>query len=159
MILDLQTTFSGTVAYDGTRSGQAITASAMSQNVLELRAAGSPVTGEGIIGSDLWLIVRARTSAAGADAAKTLTIKVLSDNSEGLATAPVEHLRSAPIPGAALVAGAVVMCVQLSEGNYKRFLGLSYEVSAAFTSFQLEAFMSDSPQRNRHFPTAITIDT
>ena len=54
MILDLQTMFSGAVASDGTKTGQAVTATAISTNVLDLRNASTPtLVDEGAVGEDL----------------------------------------------------------------------------------------------------------
>jgi hypothetical protein len=71
MILDLQTMFSGSVASDGTKTGQAVTASAISTNVVDLRQAATPATAdEGISGAEMWLIVQVDNSADSPRAAR-----------------------------------------------------------------------------------------
>lgn len=160
MILDLQTMFSGTVAADGTKTGQALTATAISTNVLDLRNAATPATAdEGILGfMEEWLIVQVQTATNGADAAKTLTITLESDSAVGLATAPVVHYSTPAITGATLVAGYTAVRVQLPSADYKRYLGIRYTVSASFTSFNILAYLTPDPQRNVVYPAAFTID-
>jgi len=160
MILDLQTMFSGAVALDGTKTGQAITATAISTNVLDLRQAATPATAdEGIVGmQEQWLIVQVQTAANGADAAKTLTITLESSSTADLATAPVVHFATAAITGATLVAGYVAVRTMLPSADYKRYLGLRYTVSAGFTAFNILAFFTPDPQRNVIYPSGFTLD-
>src|SRR5262249_52746494 len=88
VILDLQTTFSVTPAADGTKTGQAITATAISANVIDLRptlgafgAVGAPsLVDDGLFADDLWLVAQCDQSADFAAAgAATLTITLESD--------------------------------------------------------------------------------
>jgi len=159
MILDLQSTFSGTTAADGTKTGQGITATAISTNVMDLRQAATPATvDEGLFGTPTWLIVQVQTAAAGGDAAKTLTITLESDSAATLASAPVVHYSTPAITGATLVAGYTAVRLQLPSADYKRYLGLRYTVSAGFTSFNILAFMTLDPQRNVIYPTGYTVD-
>lgn len=158
MILDLQTMFSGAVAADGTKTGQGITATAISANVLDLRNAATPaLADEGLSGPESWLIVQVQTAAAGGDAAKTLTTTLESSSTADLATAPVVHFGTAAIAGAALTAGATIVRVQLPSDSYKRFLGLRYTVSAGFTSFNILAYMTPDIQKNTTYPVGFTV--
>ena len=159
MLLDLQTMFSGSVASDGTKTGQGITATAISANVLDLRnSTALAAVDDGLNPADGCLIVQVQTSAAGGDAAKTLTITLESSSTADLATSPVVHAASGAILGSALVAGAMVAKFWLPSADYKRYLGLRYTVSAGFTSFNILAYLSDGLQRNTLFPAAFTID-
>lgn len=158
MILDLQTMFSGTVAADGTKTGQAITATAISTNVLDLRQAATPALGdEGISGPESWLVVQVQTAAIGGDAAKTLTTTLESDSAAGLATLPVVHFATGAVTGAALTAGATIVRVQLPSDNYKRFLGVRYTVSVAFTAFNILAYLTPDIQRNFIYPIGFSV--
>lgn len=160
MILDLQTTFSGSVSVAGVKTGQAITATAISDNVLDLRNASTPaLADEGIDGGEeTFLVVQALAAAAGGDAAKTLTVTLESDSTANLATAPVVHFSTAAITGAAITAGATLLRVQLPSADYKRYLGLRYTVSAGFTSFPIAAFLVvGGVQRNVIYPTGIAV--
>jgi hypothetical protein len=159
MILDLQTMFSGSVASDGTKTGQALTATAISTNVLDLRQGASPaLADEGISGPESWLHVVVQTAANGADAAKTLTITLESSSTADLTTTPVVHYSTSAIVGATLIAGYQAVRVQLPSDSYKRYLGLRYTVSAGFTAFNILAFMTPDIQRNMIYPAGFTID-
>lgn len=158
MILDLQTMFSGSVAADGTKTGQGITATAISANVLDLRQQATPATGdEGISGPESWLVVQVQTAAAGGDAAKTMTTTLESDLLATLASAPVVHATSAAFTGAQLIAGFTIFRFQLPSADYKRFLGLRYTVSAGFTSFNVLAFLTPDIQRNVIYPVGFSV--
>jgi len=159
MIQDTQTIFSGTIAADGTRTGQAITATAISANVVDLRNASTPaLVDEGLSGPEVWLVVVAISAAAGGDAAKTLTITLESDVLATMASAPVVHFSTPAILGSAITAGATLVRVQLPSADYKRFLGVRYTVSAGFTSFPVMAFLVNDVQRNVIYPSGFTID-
>lgn len=163
MLLDLQEMFSGSVSAAGVTSGQALTATAISDNVIDLRNFRTGVTtpatvDEGILGCDMWLVVQVLTAAAGGDAAKTLTVSLESDTVVGLSSAPVVHYQSAATLGSALTAGATVVRTKLPSGDYKRYLGLRYTVSASFTSFTVQSFLTPDVQRNVIYPGAFTID-
>lgn len=161
MILDTQLKFSGSIAAGNaaTRSGQAITATAISTNVVDLRQAATPaLADEALVGGDMWLVVIALTAAAGGDSAKTLTITLESDSTADLATSATVHYSTAAIAGSAITAGAVLARIKLPSGDYERYLGLRYTVSASFTSFQVLAFLTPDVARNVIYPSGITID-
>ena len=159
MILDLQTKFSGSTSAAGVTTGQAITATAISTNVLDLRQGSTPATAdEAISGPEQWLVVQITVAAAGGDAAKTLTITLESDSTADLATAAVVHLTTAALTGATLVAGYVAIRQMLPSGSYKRYLGMRYTVSAGFTAFNLVAFLTPDIQRNSIYAAGYTID-
>jgi len=162
MFLDLQSMFSGTVAADGTKTGQAITATAISTNVIDRAggmAAGFPtLEDEGMNPDESWLIVQAQTAAAGGDAAKTLTITLESAADVGLSSGPVVHYASAAILGSAITAGATLVRVPLPSADYKRFIGLRYTVSAGFTAFNILAYLTPDPQRNVIYPVGFAVN-
>ncbi len=160
MIIDSQLRLSGSVAADGVVTGQAITATAISTNVVDLRAPGStPAIVDEAVGEwGLTLIVKTTTAAAGADAAKTLTITLESDSDAGLSTSVTNHGSSGAITGATLVANYVAWRHRLPFGNYERYLGLRYTVSAGFTAFGIEAFLTPDIDRNIVYPNNYTID-
>lgn len=158
MILDLQTMFSGTVAADGTKTGQAITATAISTNVLDLRNQATPTfVDEGMSGPEEWLVVQVQTAAAGGDAAKTLTITVESATDAGLTTANVAHFTSIAFTGAQLVIGFTAIRVQLPSAQYRRYLGLRYTVSAGFTAFNILAYLTPDIQNNVIYPVGYAV--
>lgn len=163
MILDLQMTFSGSTSAAGVKTGQGLTATAISDNVIDLRNFRTGVTtpaaaDEGILGfMEQWLIVQVQTAAAGGDAAKTLTITLESSAAVGLTSSAI-HYTSPAITGATLVAGYTAVRIMIPSGDYLRYVGLRYTVSAGFTSFNILAYVTPDPQRNVIYPTGFTID-
>lgn len=161
MFIDLQSMFSGTVAADGTKTGQGITATAISGNVID-RTGGlvsfPALEDEGTNPDEQWLIVQAQTAANGADAAKTLTITLESAADAGLTSGPVVHYASAAILGSAITLGATLVRVGLPSADYKRFIGLRYTVSAGFTSFNILAYLTPDPQRNVIYPVGFAVN-
>ena len=158
MFLDLQTVFSGAVSAAGVTTGQAITATALSTNVLDTRNAATPVLADENLGEHAWFLVQAQTAAAGGDAAKTLTITLESDSAVGFATTPVVHFASAAILGSAITAGAVLVRTLLPSADYQRYVAVRYTVSVAFTAFAIQAFITPDVQRNKIYPGGFTID-
>lgn len=161
MILDLQTMFSGSVSADGlTKTGQAITATAISANVLDLsgNAQQFPATKDiGLNPDEDWIQVIAQTAAAGGDAAKTLTITLESSSTADLATSPTVHWSSKAITGAAILAGATLALFAPPSDNYARYVGLRYTNSAGFTSWNVLAHMTLDPQRNVIYPIGFVV--
>lgn len=162
MILDAQLRFSGTIANDAsaTVTGQAITATAISGNVIDLRQPGGTpsIVDEAVGEHGMELLVKTTTATNGADAAKTLTTTLESATDAGLTTGIVVHGSSGAITGAALPANTVFWRTRLPFGNYARFLGLRYTVSAGFTSFGVEAFLTPVIDRNIVYASGFTVD-
>lgn len=157
MILDTQTVFSGTVAADGTRAGQAITGTAISTNVLDLRNSASPaLVDEGLTGGNgLFLVVSVGQAF---NNLTSLAITLESDSAVGLATAPVVHA-TINVALAALTAGAQVARIPLPSDYYKRYLGLRYTVTGTAPSTgTLTAALSFDINRNTPYPGSFTVD-
>lgn len=149
MLLDTQLKFS---------DAQALTATAVSTNVVDLRNQATPLlVDEALTYSDMWLEVHCITAAAGGDAAKTTTITLESDSTADLATSATVHYTSAAITGAAQTAGAVLVRVKLPSGDYERYLGVRYTQSAGFTSHTVTAFITLGTQRNVIYPTGFSV--
>lgn len=157
MLQDLNTIFSGAVAADGTRTAQAITATAVSTNVLDARQPGGVPTlkDEGIVGEDLWLVVQVIQAF---NTLTSLTITLESDSASSLASAPVVHF-SKTIALAALIAGSTAVRVPMPSDDYKRYIGLRYTVTGANpTQGSVMAFLTLDPQRNVIYPGSFTVD-
>ena len=135
---------------------QALTATAISANVYDTLSVAAGAGSTGITGAgttmanltdlgqatDLYLVVIATSAAAGGDSAKTLTISLESDSTANLATSATVHFSTGAITGAAITAGARLATVKLPHGLYERYLGLRYTVSASFTAFNVDAFLT-----------------
>lgn len=157
MLIDLQATFSGTTAVDGTKTAQGpITATQISTNVIDVRSvSGLPaLADEGIDGTDLYLVVKVIQAF---NNLTSLTITLESDSTANLATAPVVHY-SKTILLAALTAGAEVVRVQMPSDDYKRFVGVRYTVTGtAPAAGTVLAFMVGTPQRTLNYPTGFVV--
>jgi hypothetical protein len=146
MYIDTQLEFS---------DAQALTATAISTNVVDTLTMGAAASATAIgpnLSLDLgqgnapvYLVVQAVTAAAGGDSAKTLTISLESDSTANLATSATVHFSSAAILGSAVTAGARLVTLALPHGAYERYLGVRFTVSASFTSFTIDAFLTTDP--------------
>jgi hypothetical protein len=120
MMQDVNSIFSGAVGADGQRSAQAITATALSTNVVDLRNASAPALSDTGQGSMLYLVVCVLQAF---NSLTSLDVTLESDSTSNLATSPTVHVKlTAPL--ATLTAGAVAACSPLPAGaNYERYLG------------------------------------
>src|SRR5260221_12132044 len=125
MFIDLQTTFDGSTTAAGVKSGSAVTATAISANVVDLRQAASPaLADEGISGPETWFIVQSDGSADFAAAgAATLTITLESCSAGTLASAPAVNYSTAAIGMSAVLKKTVLNRLPLPSDNYKRCIG------------------------------------
>lgn len=157
MLIDLQSTFSGTTAVDGTKTAQGpITATQISTNVIDLRSPGGgpALADEGIDGTDLYFVVKVIQAF---NNLTSLTITLESDSTANLATAPVVHY-SKTVLLAALTANSEPIRVQLPSDDYKRYLGVRYTVTGtAPAAGTVLAFMAGTPQRTVNYPSAIAV--
>jgi len=159
MILDLQSMFSGAAGADGTKTAQAVTATTVSTNVMDLRSVGGApaIVDNGILGGQgLFLIVAV---AAAFNNLTSLTITLESDSASGLGAAPVVHFSSGAIALAALTANTTLIRIPLPVADYKRYLGLRYTVAGtAPTAGSLHAFLSFDHGKNPIYPSGFTVD-
>lgn len=158
MILDLQSMFSGTVAADGTKTAQAITATAISTNVMDLRQPnGAPtLVDNGILGMNLWLIVQ---TIQAFNTLTSLTITLESDSVAGLSSSPTVHFSTGAIALAALTANTVLARVLIPSGDYERYLGLRYTVTGTNPTLgTVLAYLTPDPARNVAYPSGYTVD-
>lgn len=160
MILDLQSMFSGTVAADGTKTAQAITATAISTNVIDTRSvSGLPASADLGAGSGvghLYLVVQ---TIQAFNTLTSLTITLESDSAVGLGSAPVVHFSTGAIALAALTANTILARVTLPSADYKRYLGLRYTVTGTNpTQGSILAYLAFDVNRNVIYPGAFTVD-
>ena len=166
MIIDLQFTFSGVTTAAGVKSGDAVTVTAISNNVVDLRQSAATINlgppalvDEGLSGPETYLIVQTDNSAAFAAAgAATLVVTLESDSTSNLATLPVVHFSTAVIAKATLLVNTVIVRTQLPSDNYKRFLGVRYTVATGpFTAGAILAWLSPDVQRNITYQTGFAV--
>jgi len=124
MIFDAQNLFS---------DAQAITATAVSTNVIDFGAAGKPVGAAANLRKDMGRGMKVNlrvqmVEAALAAGAATLTVDLQTDDNEAMAS-PKTVWTSGPIGKAALVAGYVFPLEWLPRGTDERYARLNYTVA------------------------------
>lgn len=156
MILDLQTKFS---------DAQAVTVTALSNNVLDLRGGLTPTLPtlvdeslQGGPGPGDILIVQVGTAFTAAGAA-TLTLTLLSDSTADLATSPTTHYTSAAIAVATLVAGYQILVTPLPGGRtYERYLGLNYTIATGpMTAGTINAFLTPARDAQGYYASGFSV--
>ena len=162
MFISQQDRFSGTTTAAGVTTGDAITATAISVNVMDLRQSTSlALADEAINEHDMWWTVLWDTAAAAVGAA-TVTTTLESDSAVGLGASPVVHFTTPADPKATLIAGFVQVQTQLPSGArqlYKRFLGVRYTVATGpLTAGSALSWLSFDVPRIIAYPIAFTID-
>jgi hypothetical protein len=137
MYIDKQAEFS---------DAQAVTATAISTNVMDLisNASGKNPLRDIGTGQDVYLVVMTQTAATDAGSDATLTVELLSDSTENLATSPTVHFSTGALAFAAFSpAGALLAAVKLPQGNYERYLGVRYTVAdGPLTAGNFDAFLT-----------------
>lgn len=160
MIIDSQNTLSGTYAQaTGVWTGQVVTTTAISTNVIDLGPVNSNTLRDIGTGSQpLYLMVLVPTLVTAAGAA-TVTFSLESDSTADLATLPVVHWTSTAIGKAALIAGYTVAVVTLPHGKtYKQYLGVRYTVATGpLTAGGFIAFIGHDPDAWVAYAKAYTI--
>jgi hypothetical protein len=150
-IIDAQNLFS---------DAQAVTATAISTNVIDTSPLGANTGRDLGAGNPLYLVIVVGTAATAAGAA-TVTFSLESDSTADLATSATVHFTTAAIPKASLTAGAVVAAIALPVGptaNYEKFLGVRYTVATGpLTAGTFTAMLLHSTDTFRAYQDAITI--
>ena len=119
---------------------QAITADAISTNVIDLiRGTDNTLIDIGS-GPDSYLVVRVGTAF---DNLTTLNVTLESDSTTDLATSPTVHLDSGAVALAALTADTVIYVAKLPPDSYERYLGVRYNVTGTNpTAGTIDAFLT-----------------
>lgn len=159
MILDLQSMFSGTVAADGTKTAQAITATAISTNVIDTRSvSGLPASADLGAGSGMGQLYLVVQTIQAFNTLTSLTITLESSAAAGLTSSTV-HFSTGAILLAALTANTVLARVVLPSADYLRYLGLRYTVTGTNpTQGSVLAYLTFDVNRNVIYPGAFTVD-
>lgn len=139
MILDKTNEFS---------DGQAVTATAISTNVIDISPTGeNPIRDIGT-GEDVYLVVQVDQTATAAGAA-TVTISLESADNAGLTSSTV-HTTTGAVALGSMTAGAELAKFKLPAGDYKRYLGVRYTVGTGpLTAGAFSAFLVKDVQASR----------
>lgn len=153
MYVDSQTLFS---------DAQAVTATAISTNVLDLNGATSsnvPLLQDIGNGIDIYLIVTTTTTATDTGSDATLTLTLESDSTANLATSATVHLSTGALAFATYAtAGSTLFATKLPNGNYERYLGLRYTIaSGPLTAGAFTGFLTTDVQRYINYASGFTV--
>jgi hypothetical protein len=149
MIMDRQNTFS---------NDQAITATAISTNVIDLGPLGGLPSANLIrdigAGEPLYLHILVTTALDSAGEAATTTVTLESDSTANLATSATVHWTSGSIAESVVgVAGYwIAKGVPLPSGAYERYLGVRYTIGTEnMTSGNVTAWISNNRYDDRTY--------
>lgn len=144
MILDAHNEFS---------NSQAVTATAISTNVLDTGTNENPVKNLG--GPEpIYLVLQVDTTFAAAGAA-TLAATLESSPNANLSASTV-HFSTGDLALAKLSGGTTLVVVALPAGDYARYLGVRYTVGTGpMTAGAVSAFLTRDPQLWRAYAAAV----
>lgn len=139
MILDAHNEFS---------DAQAVTATAISTNVIDLGPVADNTLRDIGTGEEMYLVVLTQTAATDTGSDATLTVSLESDDNAGLTSATTHYSTGALAFAAFSAAGSVLACVRLPAGDYQRYLGVRYTVGAGpLTAGNFDAFLTKDVQK------------
>lgn len=134
---------------------QAVTATAISTNVMDLisNASGKNPLRDIGTGQDVYLVILTQAAATDSGSDATLAITLESDSTENLATSPTVHFSTGTLAFAAFSpVGTVLAAVKLPAGSYERYLGVRYTVAAGpLTAGAFDAFLTTDVQAWRAY--------
>lgn len=141
---------------------QAVTATAISTNVVDLAPLGNGVGTNTVrdigAGEDLYLIVRTLTAATDVGSDATLTVTFESSATENLNSSTVHFSTGALAFAAFSPAGTELVRIKLPGGNYQRYIGVRYTVaSGPLTGGTFDAFIVKDAQSYRPYAVGSTI--
>ncbi len=119
-------------------TAQSITVDALSTTSVDLGVA-QDIGG----GKQLYVVIGIVTAADSADAAKTVAFSVVTDSTANLATSATTVLVTAALLGSVLTAGRTPIVIPIPMGIADRYIGVYYDVSATFTAFTVDAYITD----------------
>jgi hypothetical protein len=156
MLFDSQTLMAGAIAADGTRSGQAITATAVSTNIIDTRQpnGGPTLVNLGLTGTPVYLVVQVLTAF---NNLTSLATTLESSANTSLTSSTVHATATTLLAG--LTAGAVIAKIPLPLDNYQRYLGVRFTVTGTAPSTgSVVAFLTLDPNVQPVYPSGFTVD-
>lgn len=148
---------------------QAVTATAISANVLDLQTTGTAgATATGLNpnaiqdigqGEDVYLVVSTAVACTDVGSDATLTVTLESATDAGLSVSPVTHFSTGALPFASFAtAGTTFVQIKLPNADYRRYLGLRYTVAnGPLTAGAFDAYLTKDVQRSRVYRSGFTV--
>ena len=136
-------------AFNEFSDAQAVTSTAISENVIDLGPVDDNATRDIGTGEEIYLVVVTQTPATDSGSDATLAVTLESDSDAALSTSPTVHFSTGALAfGKFSPAGTVLACVELPFGSYERYLGVRYTVaSGPLTAGNFDAFLTRDPQK------------
>jgi hypothetical protein len=137
---------------------QAVTATAVSTNVIDLNPSGANPTVNIGTGEDTSFELQVDTAATASGAA-TVTVTVESDTTTDLSSGSTTvHLTLGPFSLAQMAAKQTLANVRLPSGTYKRYLGVRYTVATGpLTAGAFSAFIVKDAQANAIYKSGFSM--
>lgn len=137
--------------------GQAVTATAVSTNVVDTNPANKNDNQDLGDGTKVELVIQVDQAATAAGAA-TVTFSLESAENAALSTNPVVHLTTGALAIAGLTAGKEVGRFPLPPGDYKRYLGVRFTVATGpLTGGTFSAFLVRNSQSRKQYASGFTV--
>lgn len=141
---------------------QAVTATAVSTNVVDLYPLGNGVgtntTRDLGTGEQLWLVVRTVQAATDTGNDATLTITFESSAADTLGSSTVHFSTGALAFATFSPAGTELVRVALPGGNYGRYIGVRYTVAnGPLTAGTFDAFIVEDAQAARNYAIGYSV--
>ena len=131
---------------------QAVTATAISTNVVDLYPLGGNASRDIGNGENIYLIVRTLAAATDVGSDATLTVTFESSNAEALSASTVHFSTGALAFATFSPAGTELARFKLPGGNYLRYLGVRYTVAnGPLTGGTFDAFIVKDDQAYRSY--------
>lgn len=152
-------------------NSQAVTSTAISENVLDILSTAGPAATLGTYttvnslldlgqsNEDIYLVVQTAVACTDTSSDATLTITLESDDNVGLSSATVHFSTGAIAFASFATAGTRLVTLCLPHGQYQRYVGLRYTVaSGPLTAGAFDAFLTTDPAGvQRTYATGFTV--
>lgn len=145
---------------------QAVTATAISSNVIDLFAVTTGAQASGFspntridVGDESYLVVQTVTTATDTGSDATLTVTLESADDVGLTTNNIVHSSTGALAFATFSpAGTNLVRIRLPKALYRRYLGVRYTVaSGPLTAGTFDAFITENPDNQRPYKSGFTV--
>ena len=130
---------------------QAVTATAISSNVIDLGPVADNATRDIGTGEDTYLVISVDTTFTAGGAA-TLTAALVSDSTVNLATSPTTHATPLNAVAVASLVAGTQYALKLPPGSYEQYLGIQWTVGTGpMTAGKINAFLTKDAQLYRAY--------
>lgn len=139
-------------AFNEFSDAQAVTATALSTNVIDLGPVADNAKRDLGSGERVWLVVITNTTVTDAGSDATLTVTLESATDAAITTGITVHYSSGAQAFATFAPAGSMIAVGLPAGEYARYLAVRYTVGAGpLTAGAFDAFLTHDIQKYRAY--------